>query len=123
MSIIKHLIGAAQGKHPLSSKRSGHWPTIRKHHLEAHPVCEVCGGSVKLEVHHRVPFHFHPELELDPTNLITLCEANKDGVNCHLFVGHLGNYKSFNVEVESDAKKWAQKIKSRPTTEVNHEQE
>ncbi len=117
MPIIKHLIGAAQGKHPLGTARSGHWPTVRKHHLERHPVCEVCGGSAKLEVHHIRPFHLHPDLELSPANLVTLCEANKDGVNCHLLFGHLGNFKSFNVAVLADAAQWSEKIKARPLAE------
>jgi len=117
MQIITHLIGAAQGKHPLTTARSGHWPTVRKQHLARHPVCEVCGGSVKLEVHHIRPFHLHPDLELSPANLVTLCEADKDGVNCHLFVGHLGNFKSFNVDVLTDATHWSEKIKARPLAE------
>jgi hypothetical protein len=75
----------------------------------------VCGGSEKLEVHHKQPFHLQPEFELDPDNLITLCEANKGGVNCHLFVGHLGSFKSFNPNVMADAAAWLQKLKSRPT--------
>jgi len=118
MQIVTHLIGVAQGKHPLGTARSGHWPTVRKNHLALHPVCEVCGGSEKLEVHHIHPFHLHPDLELDPNNLATLCEANKDGVNCHLFVGHLGNFRSFNTEVLTDAAHWSDKIKRRPLADT-----
>lgn len=117
MPVIKHLIDAAKGKHPLGTTRSGHWPTVRKQHLALHPTCELCGGSEKLEVHHRRPFHLHPDLELDPDNLVTLCEANKDGVNCHLFAGHLGNFKSFNVDVLVDAAHWFKKIKQRPLSD------
>jgi 5-methylcytosine-specific restriction enzyme A len=114
MRIVKHLIDAAKGKHPLGVARSGHWATVRKEHLALHPTCEVCGGSGKLEVHHRRPFHLHPELELDPANLVTLCESGKGGVNCHLHFGHLGSFKSFNVDVIADAAQWFKKIKSRP---------
>lgn len=114
MPIVRHLIDAAKGKHPLGTARSGHWPTVRKQHLELHPVCELCDGSEKLEVHHVQPFHLHPDLELDPNNLITLCEADKDGVNCHLLFGHLGNFKSFNKDVRADAAEWSTKIKQRP---------
>ena len=117
MPSIKHLIDAARGKHPLSAKRSSHWPTVRKQHLQRHPTCELCGGSAKLEVHHKRPFHLHPELELDPANLITLCEAGKDGVNCHLLFGHLGSFKSFNVSVDTDVQTWHEKIVNRPTAE------
>lgn len=117
MALIKHLIDAAQGKHPLGTARSPHWPAARKQHLELHPACEVCGGTEKLEVHHIRPFHLHPELELDPTNFASLCEANKGGVNCHLHFGHLGNFKSFNVDVLADAKEWHGKIVHRPLAE------
>lgn len=115
--IIQRLIDAARGKHPLASARSGHWPTVRKQHLEDHAECAVCGGTAKLEVHHIRPFHLHPALELEPTNLITLCEANKGGVNCHLLFGHLGNFKSFNTSVIQDAMAWILKIKNRPLIE------
>jgi 5-methylcytosine-specific restriction protein A len=118
MMIIKHLIDAAQGKHPLSAKRSSHWPTVRKQHLALHPTCELCGGSDKLEVHHVHPFHLHPELELDPSNLVTLCEANKGGISCHIAFGHLGNFKSWNVEVIKNAREWSEKIKNRPMKEA-----
>jgi hypothetical protein len=114
MSIVKHIVGALQGKHPLLARRSGSWPRVRAAHLAAHPACEVCGGVEKLEVHHRKPFHLDPALELDPANLITLCEANRGGVNCHLFVGHLGNFKAFNPTVVDDAATWQRKLKTRP---------
>lgn len=114
MSIVKHLVGALQGKHPLAARRSSKWPTVRKHHLLANPCCAVCGGSEKLEVHHKRPFHLQPELELDPGNLITLCEALKGGANCHLLFGHLGNFKAFNPDVEADAAAWSGKIQARP---------
>lgn len=114
MSIVKHLIDAAKGKHPLSAKRSGSWPRVRADHLAQNPACALCGGTEKLEVHHKRPFHLQPELELQMDNLITLCEANKGGVNCHLFAGHLGSFKSFNPGVAEDAAAWRQKLQSRP---------
>ncbi len=90
-------------------KRSSHWPTIRKAYLKEHPKCFVCLGTKKVEVHHKQPFHLNPELELDPSNLITLCEGAHD-VNCHLFVGHLGNFRGFNPDVIEDAKSWRTKL-------------
>jgi len=57
-------------------------------------------------------------LELEPTNLVTLCEANKGGVNCHLLFGHLSNFKSFNVDVLSDAAHWSEKIRTRPLVDI-----
>lgn len=78
----------------------------------------MCGGEEKLEVHHIRPFHLHPDLELDPDNLITLCEAGHDGSNCHLLFGHLGNFKSFNVDVRADAAHMGEKIENRPLSET-----
>lgn len=118
MAIIKHLVDAAKGKHPLGAQRSGHWAAVRQQHLTMQPTCAVCGGTDKLEVHHIRPFHLHPDLELDPQNLITLCEANHGGVNCHLAFGHLSNFKSWNVSVREDSAHWADKLKKRPLVEA-----
>jgi 5-methylcytosine-specific restriction protein A len=93
---------------PMDSKRSGHWPTLRKHFLQG-KVCAVCGGSRKLEAHHIMPFHLDPTKELDPLNLIALCEGNPK-VNCHLVYGHLGNFKGLNSAVVSDSHVWRNKF-------------
>lgn len=96
-----------------SVPRSGHWPTVRKKHLVDHPNCALCGSNKKIEVHHIKPFHLHPDLELDPTNLITLCESGSNGVICHLLFGHLGNFKSINPNVVEDVALWATRIEAR----------
>ena len=98
--------------------RSDKWPEVRKTYLSNHGSCAACGGDVKLEVHHMRPFHLHPELELDPTNFLTLCESGNNGINCHLGVGHLGDFKSFNVNVVADAAAWLTKILTRPKGEI-----
>jgi 5-methylcytosine-specific restriction endonuclease McrA len=55
---------------------------------------------VNLNVHHKKPFHLFPQLELEPTNLITLCmESGKD---CHIKLGHGDNFKAYNPNVEED---------------------
>ncbi len=109
-----HLAEVKLGKHPASTKRSSKWTACRRTHLAQNPCCAVCGGNKKVEVHHVKPFHLHPDLELNPTNFISLCENMKDGLNCHLAFGHLGNFKSFNVDVRTDAATWAKKIETRP---------
>ena len=98
---------------PCEHKRSSKWPAVRKAFLKKNPTCAVCNRKKKVEAHHRHPFHLKPELELDENNLIALCEGNKS-INCHLMIGHLGNYKSFNETVEEDAKLLNAKIRSRP---------
>lgn len=96
-----------------SPPRSGKWPKVREEHLRKHPVCEVCGHDKGLNVHHIIPYHIKPELELDPDNLITLGEECPTG-NHHLLFGHLGNWKSWNKDVRKDAAEWRKKIESRP---------
>jgi 5-methylcytosine-specific restriction enzyme A len=84
----------------LSAKRSSKWPTVEKHFLEAHPICAACGGKKRLNVHHCMPFHLDPNLELDPNNLITLCMGK---LECHLHIGHSGNFKLYNPNVRKNA--------------------
>ena len=101
---------------PKGSRRSRQWSRVRKKWLGEHGACAVCGNRRKLEVHHKLPFHLHPELELDSTNLVTLCEDKYNGINCHLVIGHLGSFMSYNVNVDADADTWHQKFKTRPGT-------
>lgn len=111
--MITTLKDLSVGKTPEGHKRSSKWPTVRKHHIQNNPECALCGGKKKLNVHHIKPFHLHPELELEPTNLITLCEDKGDGVYCHLFFGHLGSYHSINENLIDDIKVWRERLKNR----------
>lgn len=88
--------------------RSGHWPAVERAHLETQPDCQVCGGRQRLNVHHIRPFHLFPEHELDPKNLITLCDG--EVVNCHLLFGHLRDWRAWNPHVVQDAETWRRKI-------------
>ena len=109
MSLISNIKDKIAGKVPTGTKRSPKWDGVRSAYLMAHPLCAVCCGKEKLQVHHKQPFHFNPTLELDLTNLITLCEA--PGHNCHLVIGHAGNFKGYNPDVTSDAITWNQRYK------------
>jgi len=44
-----------------------------------------------------VPFHIEPERELDPANLMTLCQ------DCHLYIGHLKDWTRHNPHARVDA--------------------
>lgn len=88
--------------------RSPKWSQIRKKHLDTQNKCQFCGNSKNLEVHHIVPVHINPELELDRGNLITLCDKN-----CHLLIGHFMNYKSYNPNVVDECMIMQEKIKNR----------
>lgn len=114
MSVLRKVTDLIQGKIKVGERRDPQWQKVRNIHLRAHPFCAVCKSTTKLEVHHINPFHLYPEQELDPNNLITLCETATHGVVCHLLVGHLGNYRSFNDNVVADAKDWNLKLERRP---------
>lgn len=89
--------------------RSPKWPSVRKKHLEKQPCCMACGSCKKPEVHHIVPVHLDQNRELDPSNLITLCDKY-----CHFIFGHFMNYKSWNADVVEDAKWYLNELKNKP---------
>jgi len=68
---LKYVQDIIKGKG--SHLRSPKWHKVEKEHLAKEPACQWCGATVKVQVHHVKPFHLHPELELDPSNFITLC--------------------------------------------------
>ena len=92
--------------------RSPKWPKTRKAHLKENPFCANCGKKkiLGMQVHHIEPFHVAPEKELDLGNLLTLC----DNPRCHLDKGHLGYWRSWNVNVIEDCKVWFNKYLTRP---------
>lgn len=78
-------------------KRSSKWPKVRQAYLKAHQECAACGGKTSLDVHHVLPYHLRPDLELESSNLLTLCEkSERFGWACHRVFGHLGNWKMYN---------------------------
>ena len=87
-------------------KRSSHWRRVRKAHLLLEPACRACGTTDDLQVHHIRPFHLHPELELEQSNLITLCE--KRGHDCHFCFGHFHNWRAQNPNVTADVAHYRQ---------------
>jgi 5-methylcytosine-specific restriction enzyme A len=91
--------------------RSGRWPSVRREHLRQEPDCQVCGTLKDCDVHHVKPFHLYPELELSPTNLVTLCGAH------HLLFGHLMYWAAHNPDVILDVALWRGKIGRRPRGE------
>ena len=75
--------------------------------------CEITGGAKKLIGHHIIPFHKRPDLEMVKENIIIVSEK-VFGSNIHLAMCHLGNFKSWNPNIEEDAKMWLEKITNRP---------
>jgi hypothetical protein len=93
--------------------RSPEWSKIEKAHLAKSPICVACPSwkePAHVQVHHIFPFHYcivlgRPDLELDPRNLITLCEDSPPGIgqDHHLLLGHLDSFASGNVDTEHAA--------------------
>jgi len=104
--MIKFNIAEAK---TILSMRSGKWRSVRNNFLEGNPCCKVCGSKENLTAHHIIPFHIDKNKELDPNNLIPLCQ-NKT-MNCHFIFGHLLNWNKFNPNVIEDSKIWNDKLK------------
>lgn len=91
-----------------SNERSSEWNKVRNAYIKSHPICAMCGSKKQLQVHHKQPFSRNRDLELDFDNLITLCARD------HLVFGHLGHWKSFNINVKVDCDEWNKKFTHRP---------
>lgn len=100
--MIRKLLSLFLNPNEYFGARSTKWPQVRARHLVIEPVCQVCGGTLELSVHHIYPYHLFPELELSLGNLITLCEANK----CHFIYGHCKDWKAYNPTVIDDCSKF-----------------
>lgn len=92
----------------LGVARSSGWQSLSKEIIKLVGECEACGSKKRLESHHCVPFHEDPSKELDRKNIIVLCRI------CHLLIGHLNSWKSFNKDVRQDADTLLNKINNRP---------
>ena len=70
------------------------WRRCKKEFYKVVPKeCACCGSKKKTEAHHIKPRHLFPQLALVLRNLIALCKG------CHLRVGHLGSYFTYNETV------------------------
>jgi 5-methylcytosine-specific restriction protein A len=106
--ILKELDHGARIARQHGHERSSEWSRVAKEHLRREPACVACGyKGRKRQVHHIKPFHLHPQLELDPQNLITLCEAR--GREHHLLLGHLDEWESYNEHIRADVKHFYRK--------------
>jgi hypothetical protein len=94
----------------LTTPRSSDWSKVRDVHLSKEPACRACGTKKKLTVHHIIPYHIDKSKELDEDNLMTLCEEH----HCHLVIGHLCSWYSYNPDVRKDVVTWLEKVKKRP---------
>lgn len=86
--------------------RSGAWARVRREHLEREPACIACGRTKDIEVHHVQGYRDHPERELDPSNLVSLCADP-----CHLVFGHLLSFRDrINPNVREDCDRYRRRL-------------
>lgn len=98
LQLLKTLFGGED--RAFGKARSARWPAVRAAHLKRFPTCEVCGRKDSRDVHHVVPFHVDNALELESSNLMTLCDGP---TACHFAIGHFGNWATWNKAVRKDA--------------------
>lgn len=96
----------------LFGARASQWKKEKDAWLIDNGWCRACGTNKFLTVHHKKPYWKWPELELDKSNFITLCETPTH--NCHFIFGHLLNWKSWNDEVEELVKEFNRLLAGRP---------
>ena len=111
--MFRFLLNLFSGK-PLEGARSPQWSRERAAYLAEHKMCEACGGAGDLQCHHKKPFGYFPELELDRSNFQTLCEH--PARNCHLNVGHSGDFKAYNPNSVEDAALMLKRLSERKYT-------
>ena len=103
--------GPANWSIVLGQPRSPDWDRCRRGWLVAHPFCAACGARVTLQVHHLIPFHLNKALELDPRNLLTLCEIPNR--HCHWRIGHAFDWTAYNPHAVEDAALGLKRIQAR----------
>jgi len=78
--------------------RSPKWAKLEKEFVKHNPLCAACGAELRIQVHHIQPYHLHPELELEPKNLIQLCMGPNE---CHFLLGHGASWKAYSPSIVS----------------------
>lgn len=84
-------------------QRAGAWRRVRAEHLAKYPACAACGRTKNVVPHHVIPVSVDASRELDPENLITLCDDP-----CHIVFGHFLSYQCYNSEVRTMAAAYKQ---------------
>lgn len=102
---LTHIKDVAQKKTTWKKVRSSKWRSVRKLHLKKYPRCRICESKRNIQVHHIKPISLFPELELSLKNLTTLCS------HCHLVIGHLRDYRTYNRFFIADVRYIRRRIK------------
>ncbi len=109
IDFLRNLFAGSKPEPVTGRPRSSRWPSVRRGHLAEHPACEACGTTEDVEVHHVIPYHIQPRLELDSFNLMTLCGDKATG--CHFRIGHGLNWSNINGNVRADATYFREMLK------------
>jgi len=110
---IQRWFGSAAQLMGAGPPRDPGWSKASKLFLRDHRDCVVCGGPATV-VHHCKPFHLFPELEMDPDNWRSVCEGSV--MNCHLCIGHSGDFKAWNPQFDVDSAILLKRLKERHYT-------
>jgi len=81
------------------SPRGWAWSKFEKNYVKSNSVCLACGATTSLEVHHKIPYAMRPDLEFEPTNLVTLCMSTN---KCHFRLGHGSYWSAFTPSINLD---------------------
>jgi len=82
-------------------KRNPSWEHDSRLWLKDHNECAATGWTYKLQIHHVLPFHLFPQLEMDESNWIVLTENPL--FEAHFEIGHNKNWREYNIHVRIDA--------------------
>lgn len=106
-------IGDYSFERTLGATRSPQWSSFKIEFAKTHPkICAICGTTKGCQLHHKTPFSRDLSRELDPTNLVWLCEQGEH--SCHLIFGHLYSFFSYNTDLDNTIAEWSGKITNRP---------
>ena len=96
MELTRHKLNIMA---PDGASWSGLWQKAKRAYYKKYgKFCRCCGLRKKIQLHHKLPRHLFPKLALDEDNFISLC--NRKGVGCHLLIGHMGSYHTYNANIE-----------------------
>lgn len=88
--------------------RNPGWESFRREIIKGQPACEASGVAWELEVHHLLPVHLRPDLEMVRDNCMVLTRT------LHFWLGHYGNWASYNPRARKEAATFLKRVLHRP---------
>ena len=81
----------------LKHKRHKWWNKLKQKYLQENPKCEWCGQDADT-VHHIIPVHVNRDLEMEESNLMSLCDNRTR--KCHFIVAHYCHWVKYNDKIK-----------------------